>query len=98
MKQTPLDWSQPQHCRDCGRRLRPSKTTVVDHPGTRLHHGHRLCRPCSEARRRAGIRRGDQAQHRPKRRGNPTVAELAAQGHPCIEPAPKPSNVRTYPL
>lgn len=98
MKQTPLDWSQPQHCHDCGRRLRPSKTTVVDWPGTRLHHGNRLCRPCSEARRRAGIRRGDQAQHKPKRRGNPTVAELASAGHPCISPAPMPSHVRTYPL
>nr|DAP02512.1 MAG TPA: PYK2-ASSOCIATED PROTEIN BETA-BINDING MODULE, ANKYRIN REPEATS, METAL.1A [Caudoviricetes sp.] len=78
-----LDWSQPQRCRDCGRRLR---------------HGNRLCRPCSEARRRAGIRRDDQAQHKPRRRGNPTVAELAAQGHPCVSPAPKPSNTRTYPL
>ena len=93
-----IDWSAPQRCRDCGRRLRPSMSLVTDWPGTRLHHGNLLCRPCSEARRRAGIRRDDQAQRKPKRRGNPTVAELAAAGHPCIEPAPKPSNARTYTL
>jgi hypothetical protein len=95
---TTLDWSQPQRCRDCGRRLRPSMSLVTDWPGTRLHHGNGLCRPCSAARRRAGIRLSDRVRHEPKRRGNPTVAELAAAGHPCISPAPTPSRVRTYPL
>lgn len=94
-----LDWSQPQDCWECGRRMRAPRTTITDFPGTAIYSGQGVCQPCRDAAKRAERRKDACARTRPKRRGgNPTVAELAAQGHPCIEPAPVPSRVRTYPL
>nr|DAQ82713.1 MAG TPA: hypothetical protein [Caudoviricetes sp.] len=53
---------------------------------------------CFNVRRVAARREREGINPRPKPRRNPTVAELAAQGHPCIEPAPMPSRTRSYPL
>nr|DAV87045.1 MAG TPA: hypothetical protein [Caudoviricetes sp.] len=53
---------------------------------------------CFNVRRAAARREREGIKPRPKPRRNPTVAELAAQGHPCIEPAPMPSRTRSYPL
>lgn len=93
------DWSKPQHCRECGRRMRSSWMKLADCPGTVQYAGRGVCKSCASAAERAGRRRGDCVRHKPGRRGgNPTVAELAAQGHPCIEPAPMPSRTRSYPL
>ena len=93
-----VDWSVPQHCGDCGSLLRPGRAPIEDWPGTRAHHARGLCMRCFNVRRAAARREREGIQPRPKPRRNPTVAELAAQGHPCIEPAPMPSRVRTYPL
>ena len=92
------DWSKPHYCEECGRRMRSSRMKVEDYPGTVIFAGKGVCTACRDASKRAERRKGDRVRHKPKRRGNPTVAELAAQGHPCVSPAPKPSNVRTYPL
>lgn len=96
---TMRDWSKPQHCRECGRRMRSSWMKLADRPGTVQYAGHGVCKSCASSAERAERRRGDCVRAKPRRRGvNPTVAELAAAGHPCIEPAPMPSRVRTYPL
>ena len=89
-----VDWSVPQHCGDCGSPLRPGHAPIEDWPGTRAYHARGLCMRCFNVRRVAARREREGI----KPRRNPTVAELAAQGHPCIEPAPMPSRVRTYPL
>ena len=93
-----IDWGIPQHCGDCGDRMRPRHADAEEWPGTRVYHGKGLCGRCSNARRAAAKRRSQGIQPRAQRPRNPTVAELAAQGHPCIAPAPMPSRVRTYPL
>mgnify|MGYP001692916606 FL=1 len=93
-----VDWSVPQHCGDCGSPLRPGHAPIEDWPGTRAHHARGLCMRGFNVRRVAARREREGIKPRPKPRRNPTVAELAAQGHPCIEPAPMPSRVRTYPL
>ena len=93
-----VDWSVPQHCGDCGSPLRPGHAPIEDWPGTRAHHARGLCMRCFNVRRVAARREREGIKPRPKRQRNPTVAELAAQGHPCVEPAPMPSRVRTYPL
>lgn len=93
-----IDWSQPQYCGDCGIPMRPGRASIDDWPGTRAHHGHGICMRCCNVRAAAAKREREGIKPRSKRRRNPTVAELAAQGHPCIEPAPKPSQTRTYPL
>ena len=84
-----VDWGVPQHCGDCGIRLRPRSADVDEWPKTRPHHGKGLCRTCSNKLRSTA---------RTKPRRNPTVAELVAAGHPCVSPAPMPSRVRSYPL
>lgn len=93
-----VDWSVPQHCGDCGSLLRPGRAPIEEWPGTHAHHARGLCMTCFNVRRVAARREREGIKPRPKRPRNPTVAELAAQGHPCIEPAPMPSRVRTYPL
>ena len=93
-----IDWGIPQHCGDCGIRLRPRSATVEEFPGTHPHHGKGLCNRCSSTRRSANRRRRNGIQPRPKPKRNPTVAELVAAGHPCVSPAPMPSRVRSYPL
>ena len=93
-----VDWSVPQHCSDCGSLLRPGRAPIEDWPGTRAHHARGLCMRCFNVRRVAARREREGIKPRPKPRRNPAVAELAAQGHPCIEPAPMPSRVRSYPL
>lgn len=34
------------NCVQCGHRLRPSRTKLADHPGTRCHQGNGLCSAC----------------------------------------------------
>ena len=93
-----IDWSIPQHCGDCGTLMRPRTADAEDWPGSRPHQGKGCCSKCNNARRSEARRRRQGIKPRPKPRRNPTVAELAAQGHPCVEPAPMPSRARTYPL
>lgn len=95
---TVIDWGIPQHCVACGVLMRPRNADVEDWPGSRPHQGKGCCSKCNNARRSEARRRRQGIQPRPKRKRNPTVAELAAAGHPCVEPAPMPSRVRTYPL
>ena len=76
---SPIDWSEDHYCERCGIRMRPPHTSVSEYPETRLYSGGGVCALCARHRRRVG----------------PTVAELAAQGHPCIEPCPLPSNKRS---
>lgn len=95
---TVIDWGIPQHCVACGVLMRPRTADVEDWPGSRPYHGKGLCARCSSARRAAEWRRSKGVQPKAARRRNPTVAELAAAGHPCVSPAPMPSRVRTYPL
>nr|DAX62056.1 MAG TPA: hypothetical protein [Caudoviricetes sp.] len=78
--------------------MRPRSADVEDWPGSRPYHGKGLCARCSSARRAAEWRRSKGVQPKAARRRNPTVAELAAAGHPCVSPAPMPSRVRSYPL
>lgn len=85
-----IDWSVPHYCEGCHRRIRPTRIKLADMPGTVPVHRRGLCKACSV--------RGVIAKPAPKVRKYPTVAELAAQGHPCVSPAPTPSRVRTYPL
>lgn len=74
-----VDWGIEQCCVTCGCKMRPSRASVVDWPGTRLYSSRGRCSIC--------VKGG--------RSGNPTVRELFEQGHPCIEPAPLPSNKRS---
>ena len=76
---SPIDWSEDHYCERCGIRMRPPRTLVSEYPETRLYSGGGVCALCARHRHRVG----------------PTVAELAAQGHPCIEPCPLPSNKRS---
>nr|DAX58204.1 MAG TPA: hypothetical protein [Caudoviricetes sp.] len=86
-----IDWTVTQQCVVCFRNMRPARARVADWPGTRPYAGHGKCSICTE-RERKQLHRGE----RPKNPGRyPTVAELAAAGHPCIEPCPKPSNKRS---
>lgn len=79
--------------------MRTRRMAPEDYPGTITHAGHGICSSCRDALKRAERRKNACVCTKPGRRGgNPTVAELAAAGHPCIEPAPMPSRVRTYPL
>lgn len=85
-----IDWSVPHYCEGCQRRIRPTRIKLADMPGTVPVSKHGLCKACSA--------RGVIAKPAPKVRRNPTVAELAAAGHPCVSPAPMPSHARTFPL
>lgn len=95
---TVIDWSIPQHCAACGVLMRPRTADVEDWPGSRPHQGKGCCSKCGNASRSEARRRRQGIKPRPKPRRNPTVAELAAAGHPCVSPAPMPSRVRSYPL
>ena len=96
---TMRDWSKPHHCEECGRRMRNARMKAADYPGTVIFAGKGVCTACRDAAKRAERRKGDCMRAKPIHRGgNPTVAELAAQGHPCIKPAPMPSRTRSYPL
>ena len=35
-----------QPCSVCHEPLRPRRATIMDHPGTRAHYGHGICRAC----------------------------------------------------
>jgi hypothetical protein len=76
---TYMDWSEVHYCSRCGVRMRPPRTGISEFPETRLYSGNGVCALCAKGSRKVG----------------PTVAELAAQGHPCIEPCPLPSNKRS---
>ena len=87
----PIDWSIPHYCEGCQRRVRPTAIKLADMPGTVPLARKGLCKACS-------TRIAPPPPEEAPQRRNPTVAELAAAGHPCIEPAPTVSRVRTYPL
>lgn len=89
-RSSPIDWTIPHYCEGCQRQLRPTWIKLADMPGTVPVSKRGLCKSC--------YTRGGIAKPAPKVRKPPTVAELAAQGHPCVSPAPMPSRVRTYPL
>ena len=72
-------WTGERKCLSCGRRMRPPRSSVKDWPGTRLYSGQGKCSVCAKEDRQA----------------YPTVRELAAAGHPCIEPCPLPSSKRS---
>lgn len=74
-----VDWTVDQHCTACGQKMRPPRSSVKDWPETRLYSGRGKCSTCAK---------GGQ-------KGYPTVRELAAMGHPCIEPCPLPSSKRS---
>ena len=95
---TVIDWGIPQHCVACGVLMRPRNADVEDWTGSRPHQGKGCCSKCNNARRSEARRRRQGINPRPKPRRNPTVAELAAAGHPCVSPAPMPSRARTFPL
>lgn len=70
-----IDWSEPQHCKRCGVRMRPRVSESAEWVGTNSYGKGGLCSTCIA----------------PNVRHFPTVAELYAQGHPCVEPCPLPS-------
>lgn len=76
-----IDWGIEQLCAACVSKMRPSRASVKDWPGTRPYASKGRCSPCAKE----------------GRSGYPTVRELFEKGHPCIELAPVPSNKRTYP-
>lgn len=85
MPQRIIDWSKPQHCNDCSRRLRPQHTPEHRIPGSVIHNADNLCRACYLK------------MIRQKAQKVVTVADLAKAGHPCISPAPMPSNKKSSP-
>ena len=86
-----IDWSVRQECISCFRPMRPARATAADWPGTTIYSGRGKCSICVRSENRRARRA---ALPRPKGK-NPTVAELAAEGHPCIEFCPKPANKRS---
>lgn len=74
-----IDWTVEHKCSSCGQKMRPPRTSVKDWPGTHLYSGQGKCSMCAKEVRKV----------------YPTVRELAAMGHPCIEPCPLPSNKRS---
>lgn len=74
-----IDWSEPQHCKRCGVRMRPRAAVSAEWVGTNVYGKGGLCGACIA----------------PDVRHFPTVAELYAQGHPCVEPCPLPSSKRS---
>lgn len=49
----------PDHCRHCGKNLRPAHADKRDHPNTVLHNGRGLCGPCHRKEREAKQCRSD---------------------------------------
>lgn len=74
-----IDWTVEHKCSSCGQKMRPPRTSVKDWPGTRLYSCQGKCSSCAKEVRKT----------------YPTVRELAAMGHPCIEPCPLPSSKRS---
>lgn len=74
-----VDWGVEQLCAACGQKMRPSRASAKDWPGTRPYASKGRCSPC--------VKEG--------RSGYPTVRELFEKGHPCIDPCPLPSNKRS---
>lgn len=74
-----IDWTVEHKCSSCGQKMRPPRTSVKDWPGTHLYSGQGKCSACAKEVRET----------------YPTVRELAAMGHPCIEPCPLPSSKRS---
>ncbi len=89
MPGAPVDWTKPQFCVTCDVRMRPGGTTSQEMPDTLVHASHGECSSCQRRRKRAEAREAaKEAEVR-----YPTVRELYEQGHPCIEPCPKPKTV-----
>lgn len=44
----------PEHCLDCGKKMRTSSQLLADFPGTVAHRGQGVCDGCTKARKRAG--------------------------------------------
>ena len=74
-----IDWTVEHKCSSCGQKMRPPRSSVQDWPGARLYSGQGKCSACAKEVRET----------------YPTVRELAAMGHPCIEPCPLPSSKRS---
>lgn len=74
-----IDWSEPQYCKRCGMKMRPRVAPTAEWAGTNSYGKKGMCSTCIS----------------PNARRFPTVAELYAQGHPCVEPCPPPSNTRS---
>ena len=48
-----IDWSQPHHCTECGRRMRKKQASREDFPGTIQYGSHGICTSCVWAKRTA---------------------------------------------
>lgn len=82
------DWTQPQHCHECDRLLRPVHARAADWPGTAqaANMAGRLCHSCARAARRAGraCRPRTAVPTSPRARGPVTVRELMEAGAACV--------------
>lgn len=74
-----IDWAEPQYCKRCGVKMRPRVAPAAEWAGTNSYGKRGMCSTCVS----------------PNARRFPTVAELYAQGHPCVEPCPLPPNTRS---
>lgn len=89
-----IDWSVDQFCKRCGVKMCSHSDWERFRPeGFKRHGAHGYCGTCDSA-----IRKGARRSLKDGASGRyPTVAELAAKGSPCVEPAPMPSRRRSLP-